>query len=395
MRIDPQTYRLSEAGSFGKRALIVGIAGLALSAAGWAVDGERFFHAYLAAFCFWTAIALGSLFFTMLHHLTSARWSVVIRRISESFMMTLPYLAVLAVPLFFGLHSLYEWSHPDVVAADHLLQKKAGYLNVPFFVIRTVIYFVIWSLLARTLYRASIRQDQAYSQVDVDKMKRYSAIGMIVFALTTTLAAWDWLMSLDPHWYSTIFGVNYFAAGLVTFICVITLAALWLRRCGVLKETITVEHYHDLGKLIFAFTIFWTYVNFSQYFLIWYGNVPEETIWYLDRWEGSWKTVSLVFLFGHFVIPFTIFLFRSTKRNFGMLAVLSIWMVLMHYVEMYWLVYPTFSKTGASFSWLEPVTLIGIGGVFLWAFWTRFASQAVVPVHDPKLEGSIHHVNPF
>jgi hypothetical protein len=395
MKFDPQTYRLTDTGSFGKRALLVGLFGLALSAIGWIVDPHRFFHAYLVAICFWVAIALGALFFTMLHHLVGARWSVVIRRLSESVMMTLPYLAVLFIPLLFGFHSLYHWSHPEAVAADELLMKKAGYLNTPFFVVRTLFCFTIWSLLARYLYNLSIKQDKGFNQTDVDKMKRVSAIGMIVFALTVTVAAWDWLMSLDSHWYSTIFGVNYFSAGLVTAISLFAIIAIILRKNGILSQTITVEHYHDLGKLMFAFTIFWTYVNFSQYFLIWYGNIPEETVWYLNRWEGSWKIASLVLLFGHFVIPFIVLMFRNSKRNLPILASVGILIVLMHYVEMYWLVYPTFSKQGVSANWLEPVPLIGIGGVFFWAFWMRFSKQPLVPINDPKRDASIHHVNPF
>jgi len=395
MRFDAKIYRLVDPGSLGMRALMVGIVGMALSAAGWALDADRFFHAYLAAITCWVAIALGALFFVMLHHLVSARWSVVVRRLSENVMMTLPYLAILFIPVLFGFGHLYHWSHSDAVAADELLQKKAGYLNIPFFVIRTAVYFAVWSLLARYLYRASIRQDAGYNQADVDKIKRVSAGGMIVYALTVTAAAFDWLMSLDPHWYSTIFGVNYFAAGLVTFISFLTLLALVFRRGGILRETITVEHYHDLGKLIFAFTIFWTYTNFSQYFLIWYGNIPEETIWYADRWVGSWKAISMIILFGHFVVPFIVLMTRSAKRSFTVLGVVAAWMVLMHYVEMYWLVYPTFSEHGASFNWLEPVTFLGIGGIVVWAIWTNCSKQALVPVNDPKLEGSITHVNLF
>lgn len=395
MRFDAKTYRLVEPGSFGSRALTVGVAGLVLSAAGWALDADRFFHAYLAAITCWVAIALGALFFVMLHHLVSARWSVVVRRLAENVMMTLPYLALLFIPVLFGFSHLYHWSHAEAVAADELLQKKAGYLNVPFFVIRTVVYFAVWSLLARFLYKASVRQDAGYSQADVDRMKRVSAGGMIVYALTVTAAAFDWLMSLDPHWYSTIFGVNYFAAGLVTFMSFLTLLALLLRRAGILRETITVEHYHDLGKLMFAFTIFWTYTNFSQYFLIWYGNIPEETIWYTHRWEGSWKAISMIVLFGHFVVPFVVLMFRLAKRNLTVLGIMAAWIVLMHYVEMYWLVYPTFSEHGASFNWLEPAAFVGVGGIVAWLIWSRLSKQALVPVNDPKLDGSINHVNPF
>lgn len=395
MRFDAKTFRITEPGSFGSRALMVGIVGLVLSAIGWVVDADRFFHAYLTAVVSWLAIALGALFFVMLHHLVSARWSVVLRRLSENVMMTIPYLALLFIPVLFGFGNLYHWSHPEAVAADELLKAKSGYLNIPFFIIRAAVYFAVWSLLARFLYRASVRQDAGYNQQDVDKIKRVSAGGMIVYALTVTAAAFDWLMSLDPHWYSTIFGVNYFAAGLLTFVSFLALLGLVLLRSGVLKETITVEHYHDLGKLMFAFTIFWTYTNFSQYFLIWYGNMPEETIWYTHRWVGSWVTISMIVLFGHFVIPFVVLMTRAAKRSFAVVGIMAVWMILMHYIEMYWLVYPTYSEHGASFSWLEPVTLLGVGGIVVWRIWVNLSAQATVPINDPKLEGSINHVNPF
>lgn len=395
MRFDAKTFRITEPGNFGSRALMVGIAGLVLSAVGWVVDADRFFHAYLTAAVCWLAIALGALFFVMLHHLVSARWSVVVRRLAENVMMTIPYLAILFIPLLFGLGHLYHWSHADVMAADELLHKKAGYLNIPFFVIRTAVYFAVWSLLARYLYRASVKQDAGYVQEDVDKIKRTSAIGMIVYALTVTAAAFDWLMSLDAHWYSTIFGVNYFAAGLLTFVSFLALLALVLRRNDILRAAITVEHYHDLAKLMFAFTIFWTYTNFSQYFLIWYGNIPEETIWYADRWVGSWVTISMIVLFGHFVFPFIGLITRGSKRTLGWVGFMAIWLIAMHYIEMYWLVYPGYSEPGASFSWQEPVTLLGIGGIFVWRIWANLTAQATVPVCDPKLDGSINHVNPF
>jgi hypothetical protein len=395
MTFDASTYMLTQRGNFGRNALIVGLAGLVLAAVGSAVDTPRFFNAYLMAFTFWMTLSLGSLFFVMLHHLVGATWSIVIRRLAESLMATIPYMAILFIPILFGLHHIYSWSHADVMATDALLQKKEAFLNVPFFVIRAIVYFFIWSALAHLLYKYSLQQDSKPSTELTQKMKVVSAPGMILFAVTTTLAGYDWLMSLEPHWYSTIYGVYFFAGGLVAIISLMTLLAAWLQSKGLLRGTITVEHYHDLGKLMFAFIIFWTYIGFSQYFLIWYGNIPEETVWYLQRWEGSWKAISMIILFGHFVIPFTVLLFRFTKRTLTPLLIMAAWIVLMHWVDHYWLVYPTFSPKGASFTWIEPAATIGIGGIFFWAFWSRFSSKALVPVGDPKLASSIHHVNPF
>ncbi len=395
MTFNKDTYKLSDSGNFGTRMLMVAAVGLVLAVIGWMVDHDRFFHAYLTAFVFWTSLGLGALFFTMLHHLVGARWSVVVRRIAESIMMTLPYMAALLIPALLGMHSLYHWSHADAVAHDHALQAKSGYLNATFFIIRSVVYFGIWSYLAFRLYRLSLEQDKGDREEITAQMKKVSAYGMLLFAVTITYAAFDWLMSLDPHWYSTIFGVYFFAGGLLSFIALITLIILMLQRKGILVGTITVEHYHDLGKLMFAFVVFWTYIGFSQYFLIWYGNIPEETIWYLKRWEGSWQTVSMVILFGHFVLPFVALLFRATKRASAALWMLTIWILLMHWTDMYWLVYPSLLKEGASIGWIEPSAMLLVGGVFLWAFWQRFSRSPLVPVKDPKLEASIHHVNPF
>jgi hypothetical protein len=395
MTLNKATYKLSEPGNFGMRMLMVAGVGLILSVLGWVLDADRFYHAYLTAFVFWTSIGLGGLFFTMLHHLVGARWSVVIRRISECIMMVLPYMAALFIPALVGMHTLYHWSHPEAVMHDPLLLAKSGYLNPTFFTIRTVFFFGIWSLLAIKLHGLSLKQDKGDTQAIGDAMRKTSAWGMLLFAVTVTYAGYDWLMSLNPHWFSTIFGVYFFAGGLLSVIAFMTLIALALRRKGILTETITVEHYHDLGKLLFAFTVFWTYIGFSQYFLIWYGNVPEETVWYLARWEGSWKFVSMVILFGHFVLPFIALLFRFTKRTPTSLWIIASWILLMHWVDMYWLVYPTLLEKGASITWIEPATMLFVGGLFLWAFWGRFARNPLVPVNDPKLAGSINHVNPF
>lgn len=395
MTIDAKTFKLTDSGKLGNLSMIIGAIGLLLSVLAWITDSQRFFYAWLTAFVFWVSLGLGGLFFTMLHNLTASKWSVVIRRISETLMIQLPWMFLAFIPVLFGMHDLYHWTDADHVAHDALLQAKAPYLNVTFFAIRTVIYFAIWSFTAWKLYRFSVSHDQTGDPDILVRMRKFSAIGMLLFAPTITFAAFDWLMSMDPHWYSTIFGVYAFggtffgALGLITVIC------LWLRRGGILKDVITVEHYHDLGKLMFGFTVFWSYIAFSQYFLIWYGNVPEETVWYLHRWEGNWKTISLVLLFGHFMLPFVALIFRNTKRNLALMTFFALWFMLMHWIDLYWLVYPTFPvmKHGFSISWMEAATVIGLGGVFLGMFWRRLRSQALVPVNDPFLERSMNFIN--
>lgn len=393
MKINTETFKLTEPGSFGRNALIAGVVGLAASAAGYFLDSKQFFHSYLVAYVFWTSIGLGGLFFTLLNHLVGAEWSIVLRRISETIMVTLPVMIIFFIPLIFGFHDLYHWSHTEAVDADPILKAKAGYLNPTFFIIRTVVYFAIWFIFGRMLYTMSIKQDSG-DQSNNDRMRRISAPGMILFAFTCTYAAFDWLMSLQPHWFSTIFGVWYFAGGLLAALAFINLFAQVLHRNGVLDNQITIEHYHDIGKLKFAFTIFWAYIAFSQFFLIWYANIPEETIFYLHRWEGSWKYVSLLLIFGHLMLPFLWLIPRATKRSLPAMAFIGVWLLLMHWVDMYWSVFPNLHEHGFELSWMDLTTMVGVGGIFLWALWTRLASNALIPVKDPKLDKSLHFANP-
>ena len=324
MKVDTDTYKLTGGKGFGNILLITGIMVTILSAAGYYMDSAQFFMSYLIAWVFWVSIGLGALFFVMLNHLTGAVWSMVLRRLTESVMIALPFMVILFIPLIFGLHDMYHWTHTEDVAKDAILSQKTGFLNVPFFLIRTTAYFIAWFIIAFKLYKTSIAQDSNPSAEQVKAMRRVSGPGMVVFALTTSFAGFDWLMSLDAHWYSTIFGVYFFSGGLLASLALLVLIGMYLRKKGVLNEIITVEHYHDLGKLMFAFTIFWGYMAFSQYFLIWYANIPEETIWYMHRWEGNWKILSLTLVFGHFVFPFLALMTRAAKRNLTWIMFISL-----------------------------------------------------------------------
>lgn len=396
MKFDKSTYRLTDAGGIPNVALIAGVLGLIGSGVSFTTSRELFFPAYLTSFMFWTSIGLGALFFTLLHHLVGATWSVVVRRLVETVMVNLPIMALLFIPVVLALHDLYHWSHPNAVAVDKLLQHKQPYLNENFFVFRALLYFAIWSALGFSLYRSSLRHDEAQSDSLIEKMRCISAPGMLLFALSLTFAAFDWLMSLDPHWYSTIFGVYIFAGSLLSILAFTTVTVSVLRANGVLVDEITVEHYHDLGKLTFAFTVFWTYIAFSQYFLIWYGNIPEETVWYLHRWENHWKVVSLFLVGGHFVFPFLALLSRVPKRNVTVMTAMSCWMLFIHWVDMYWIIMPNFNHhfhPTAKELFAHATTLLAIGGIFVFMFWKRFASKAIVPINDPKLAASMSFVN--
>jgi hypothetical protein len=374
-------------------ALAIGVIALASSVTGFANAAPRFYHAYLTAYIFWLTVGLGSLFLVMLHHLVAARWSIVLRRLIESLTMGFPLMAILFIPILFGMHDLYQWSQADAVAANHLLQHKQPFLNATFFTIRAVLYFAIWFILSFSLYRMSVAEDSGYDERRRLRMRRLSAGGMILFAFTSTFAAFDWLMSLDALWYSTIFGAYVFAGAVVAALCVILLLFLALRRKGILTDVVRTEHYNDLGKLIFAFMIFWAYMAFSQYFLIWYGNIPEETIWFAHRWVGSWKTVSLMLVYGHFVIPFMLLLPKTWKRNYTFLAAIAVWMLVAHWIDIFWLVLPSFHHEGAHLSWMDLTLTAGLGCLFIGVFWRIFTSKPMIPVGDPKLMGSIETIS--
>jgi len=393
MKWDENSLRITNPGPVGTIALACGLIGLAASGYGFTIDRAQFFYSYLTAFFFWLSIALGGLFFVMLHYLANAKWSVVIRRLSENIMLALPVMALFLIPVFLGMHDLFHWTHEEVVQADKILAGKQSFLNANFFIIRGISYFVIWSLLSVYLYRKSIKQDQKHEAGFLKSVRAVSAPGMILFALTITLASVDWLMSLDPHWFSTIFGVYLFTGSFLAFLSLVAIIGRYLSGQGVLKGILTDEHYHDIGKLLFAFTIFWAYMAYSQYFLIWYADIPEETYWFLNRWVGTWKGFSMLLLFGHFVLPFLLLLPRWSKRNAVMLTIVALWILLMRWVDLYWLIFPTHSPDGVHLSWMDISTLAGIGGIFIWFVWNRITSQPLIPVNDPDLGLSIKHTN--
>lgn len=357
-------------------------------------DGvEHFYSAYLTAFAYFLSLALGGLFFVLLQHLTGAGWSVVVRRLAEGVAGSLPLLALLLVPVLLGIHELYHWSHHDAVVGDHLLQWKQPYLNTGFFIGRCVFYVVIWSLLAQYFIGRSFNQDRTGEWQLTLRMSRRSAPAMVLFALTITFAAFDLLMSRDPHWYSTIYGVYYFSGGAVGFFALLPLFAVLLQRAGRIQHAITREHYHDMGKLVFAFIVFWAYIAFSQYMLIWYANIPEETTWFLKRQTGPWAGVSLFLVFGHFIVPFWLFITRRIKRRPMMLAGGAVWVLFVHYVDLFWLVMPETGRTGLGLNILHATCLIGIGGLFVAAVAFRLRKAPLIPVKDPRLEESLAFEN--
>jgi hypothetical protein len=374
---------------------VLGLGGsLALGLLGNETATDQLWHSWLVGTLFVLSIALGALFFVLVHHGTQAGWSVVVRRIAENVMATLPFLALLFVPLvLFGMHDLFHWTHAEEVQKDPLLQHKAPYLNVTFFLIRTVAYFAIWSAMAFWFGRQSRLQDATGDRELTRRMRRASAPGLLLFALSVTFFAFDWLMSLDPHWYSTIFGLYFYAGSVMAFFAFLALVSIAGRRAGLLTEVVNVEHRQDIGKLLFGFVIFWAYMAFSQYLLIWYAYLPEETGFFAQRLTGSWRATSIVLALGHFVVPFFFLLPRAIKRSDGALAAVSIWLLVMHLLDLYWLVMPSLYPDGMVPSLLDAMAAIGCCGVFLAAFGGALRRQALVPLRDPRLPESLTFEN--
>ena len=389
--LGPSEVTLGRSGSrlVGFFAAVGAIALLAAFVLGRATAPERFFRAYLVSFCYFLSLALGALFFVLVTHLTRAGWSVSLRRIAEAVTWTLLPLGLLAAGVLVGMDSLYEWSHEHAVQHDGLLQHKSPYLNPTFFTIRLVAYFVIWNVIAHYFRRRSLEQDRTGRPEITIRMEYRSAPATILFALTTTFAAFDLLMSLNPHWYSTIFGLYYFSGAVVAFFSFLPIVTSLFQRRGRLLRVVTTEHYHDMGKLMFAFTVFWTYVAFSQYMLIWYGNLPEETIFYVRRQQGQWAWASLALLFGHFVVPFLALLSRRPKRRPRLLILVASWLLVMHWLDLYWLVVPEVSPGRFGLSPLDLLCFVGIGGLFLAAVVWRLGRHELVPVRDPRLAESL------
>lgn len=364
-----------------------------LALAGYFTDRDRFFQSYLVGFVDLTVIPLGCLFFVMVMYLTGSAWSVTMRRVFESIMASIPAAALLLIPILFGLHELYEWTHADHVAHDALLQGKAPWLNQQGFIIRAFVYVAVWSALALKLHSDSLKQDKTKSLAPTNASTGLSAPGLLLTFLTVSAAAFDWVMSLNPHWYSTIFGIYVYAGGALACMATVTLVCLMLRRNGILEKSINIEHYHDLGKWMFALTVFWTYIAFSQYMLIWYANLAEETIFYRARLVGSWRWVSLALLLGHFVIPFFVLMARKAKRNLGVLAFAAIWILSFCYIDIYWLVMPNFHKDGLQLHWLDLACWAAVASTYAFLFWQRLGSNPLVPEGDARLEQSLAHVN--
>ena len=385
--------------------LIAGVVGVVFTvvsivlAMGSKESTKQFFHSWLVAVVFFLCIGLGCLFFVLIHHATKAGWGVVVRRLAENLACTVPVLAVLFIPVVaLGMYDLFHWTHADAVAHDRLLQVKEPWLNETGFWVRTAIYFVVWSGLALYFRNASRRQDDSGDEALSHRMARFSPVAVVLFAVTLTFAGFDWLMSLEPHWYSTMFGVYFFAGTVVSAFAALTVLTLAFERSGHFRGVITGEHFHDLGKLLFAFTVFWAYIAFSQFFLIWYANIPEETNWFLSRLHGTadnpaaWRPATMLLAIGHFAVPFFFLMPRTIKRNRALLLIGALWMLAMHLWDVFWLIMPNLHRE-MTFSLLDATSLLGVGGLFLATAGWLLSRGSLVPSRDPRLVESLAFEN--
>jgi hypothetical protein len=417
-----------------KKAAWVGVVGLALSAYGAKWDPLRFGYSYLFAFIVVLSIALGSLFFVLVQHLTSAGWSATVRRGSEFLMCGLPVFLILVVPVLLCTHNLYPWDgspreiepaqagafanamdegnlEPAALAAANrsvapelarardandarVIAGRKAYMNRPFFALRALVFLALWSVIGLRLFRWSTRQDEDKRVEHTLRAKRFAPIATIAFSVALALAAFDWLMSLEPMWYSTIFGVYVFAGCTVGHAAVAILLAMVQQRAGLLRTSISVDHYHDLGKLLFGWLSFWAYIAFVQFFLIWYANIPEEVSFFHLRWTdnlGSWKPLSTSLFVLHFLLPFWVLLSRNAKRSPGLLGFGAVVILALHVVDVYWLVLPNVGPFAPD--WLDVTCLLGIGGIYAASVLRSMEKHPLIALGDPRLARALSFEN--
>jgi hypothetical protein len=392
-----ETYTPSGVALPGMRqfGMIAGVLGVVLAIAGFFMSGEsgvdRFFQAYLVAYTFWMGVVLGCMALLMVQHLSGGVWGIVLRRPFEAAVRTLPIMTLLFLPIVFGMHSIYEWSHEGITATDPLIAAKAPYLNTPFFLVRQAIYFAIWNAIGFLLTKWSAEHDRTADVALLDKIARLSGAGILIYGLTVTFAMVDWTMSVNAHWFSTIWGMLYVGGqGLSAFafgICVLAMLA----QTAPLNRVITHHHFHDLGKLLFAFLMLWAYLSFSQFLIIWSANLPEEIPHYLDRWDNTWKFLSIFIVVGHFIVPYSLLLSRDLKRNVTKLRIIATWLLVARLAEYFWHVAPELHKDGMSINLLDVALPLALGGVFISLFVSNLGGRSLLPVNDPELDKALHH----
>ena len=369
-----------------KVALVVGcVAGILCI--GLATVGTRqFFISYLVGFVFWIGLSLGCLGVGMIHHLTGGRWGFITRRFLEAGFMTLPLMVVLFVPLLFGLHELYSWTRLDAIEASETLHHRTGYLNPLGFGLRSLVYLGVWFALAFFLRKWSLQQDATADPAPTIRLRTLSGPGIVIYPVTATFAFIDWVMSIEPRWSSTMFAVIVLIGQILVAFAFVTMLLAGFRGELPFQAIVTRTHFHDLGNLLLAFVVFWTYVSFSQFLIIWSGNLPREIDWYLHRTAGGWQWIVGGLALFHFFVPFALLLFRVMKQSFRRLAVIAALIFIVHIVEVFWVIKPSFFPAGVQFHLLDFLTVIGIGGLWIATFAWNLIRHPLLPQNDPRIE---------
>jgi hypothetical protein len=372
------------AGTRSGVALGMGIVCLLLCLLGGFLEPRQFFISYLFAELVWLGVALGCMAFLMIHYLTGGKWGWPVRRMFEAAAWTLPVVGLLFIPVFFGIDQLYPWATRARVAADHVLQHKQSYLNPTLFIVRAVVFFGIWIWLAHLLNKWSREQDATHDLAPMKRLRKLSGPGLVIYPLTITVTFVDWVMSLEPDWFSTIFPILICIGQMLSGLAFVILLLAWLGPRSSLSAIIGKENFHHLGSLLLAFTMLWAYLAFSQLLVIWSGDLPHEISWYLHRVAGGWRWIVVFLVLFHFFGPFFLLLSRQMKETRRALATIAAVMFVAHIVDVWWMITPTFYPHGIHLSWLDFAALLGVGGVWFFFFIRNLKRKPLVPMNDPR-----------
>jgi hypothetical protein len=373
---------VSRAKSVSLGLAIIGLIGCLI---GWFIAPRDLLVAYLSGHFFFLGLSLGSLGLLMIHHLTAGDWGYAVRRFLESMVGNLPLLALLFVPIFFGLMQLYPWQNPAVVAANETLRVMQVYLNPPGFVLRTAVVFAIWIIMGRQLLKWSAEQDATVSVEPTHKMRTLSGPGLVIYPVTMTFAAVDWLMSMEAGWYSTMFPILICIGQILSALALVILLLSWAARSSTIALLASEENFHKLGNLLLAFTMMWAYLAFGQLLVIWSGNLPDEISWYLHRISDGWKWIAISIALFHFFVPFFLLLMRPAKKRRRILASIAACVLAAHIVAVWWTIAPSVYTKHFYLGWFAPAAFLAIGGIYSFAFLKNLETRRLVPQNDPRL----------
>jgi hypothetical protein len=372
-----------------QRLLIGGAVGAVISALGFFLNSRQFFQSYLIAYMLWLGVTLGCLALGMVHQLSGGAWGVLIRRPIGAAARVLPVMTALFLPIALGVMRIYPWTNADLVAHDEALQHKHLYLNVPFFLVRAAIYFLTWNALSYFLNAWSLEQDRTGNPQIARRMQMLSGGGLVAYGLTITFASFDWLMSLEPHWYSTIYGALIIGGQGLSALAFLIIALVWLSRRPPLDRIVLPAHFHDLGNLMLAFVMLWAYFSFSQYLIIWSGNLPAEIAWYLHRLQTGWRPIAVALIVFHFCVPFVVLLSRRIKRHGELLLRVAVAILVIRVIDLFWLIGPEFHPDGIAVSWMDVVLPLTVGAIWGGCFVYQLRGRAILPLHDPEFDEAL------